>query len=100
MAINPATGVQTGVTTTPFNIQSWSGLAIDPTTGHLWLGSAGGGAQLVEYLIGAGGALTELRRVDTTAQGINQNEISGLSFAPDGTLYVASSQGEIYKIAT
>jgi glucose/arabinose dehydrogenase len=33
------------------------------------------------------------------AQGVNQNEISGLSFGPDGKLYVASTQGEIYKVS-
>ena len=98
IAINPATGVQTGVITAPFNIQSWSGLAIDPTSGHLWLGAINGGDQLVEYLIGAGGSLTELRRLDLTSQGLNQNEISGLSFAADGKLWVASTQGELYQV--
>jgi hypothetical protein len=33
-----------------------------------------------------------------SSQGINQSEISGLSFGPDGKLYVASTQGEIYKV--
>jgi len=32
------------------------------------------------------------------AQGINQNEISGLSFDAAGNLWVASTQGEIYKV--
>jgi hypothetical protein len=98
VAINSATGVQTGVTTAPFSIQSWSGLAIQPSTGHLWLGSQNGGGQLVEYLIGAGGTLTQQRIVNVSSQGINQNEISGLSFAADGSLYVASTQGEVYVI--
>ncbi len=100
IAISPTTGAQLATFTTPFTFGSWSGLAIDPTTGHLWLGTYTGGAQLVEYQVSAGGALTELRRLDTTAQGLDQNEISGLSFAADGSLYVASIQGEIYKINT
>jgi len=98
IAINPSTGVQTGVTIAPFNVQTWSGLAIDPSSGHLWLGSTGGGAELVEYAIAAGGALSEVRRLDPSSQGINQGEISGLSFGPDGKLYVASTQGEVYRV--
>jgi len=44
------------------------------------------------------GAFSEVRRVQTASQGINQNEISGLSFAPDGSLWVSSTQGELYKV--
>ena len=98
VAVNATTGVQTGVTIAPFNIQSNSGLAIDATTGHLWLGAQNGGAALVEYLIGAGGALTQLRTVNVSSQGINQNEISGLSFDPTGKLWIASTQGDVYKV--
>lgn len=98
VAINAATGAQTGVTTAPYNIQSWAGLAIQPSNGHLWLGAVNGGSTLVEYLIGAGGALTQLRTLDVSAQGVNQNEISGLSFDAAGKLWVASTQGEIYKV--
>ena len=100
VAINAATGVQTGVSTAPFNIQSWSGLAIDPTTGHLWLGAFNGGGQLVEYQVSGAGVLSELRRLDLASQRVNNNEISGLSFAADGSLWVSSTQGEIYKINT
>ncbi len=98
VAVNATTGVQTGVTIAPFNIQSNSGLAIDATTGHLWLGAQNGGAALVEYLIGAGGARTQLRRVNVSSQGINQNEISGLSFDSTGKLWIASTQGDVYKV--
>ena len=98
IVINPATGAQTAALTAPFNIQTWSGLAIDPTTGHLWLGGVNGGPQAVEYQVAAGGALTELRRIDLAAQGVNQNEISGISFDASGTLWVASTQGEIYRV--
>jgi ligand-binding sensor domain-containing protein len=98
VAINAATGVQTGITTAPYNIQSWSGLAIQPSNGHLWLGAVNGGSTLVEYQIGAGGALTQLRTLDISAQGVNQNEISGLSFDAAGNLWVSSTQGEIYKV--
>ncbi|MGE0642375.1 MAG: Ig-like domain-containing protein [Nitrospira sp.] len=100
VAVSPTTGAELGTTTPPFDVQTWSGLAIDPGTGHLWLGAANGGPQLVEYQIGAGGALTELRRLDTSTQGLNQNEISGLSFGPDGALWAASIQGLLYKLNT
>jgi ligand-binding sensor domain-containing protein len=98
--LSAATGAQVGVITAPFNIQSYSGLAIDPTTGHLWLGAANGGAQLVEYSVGSAGVLTELRRLDTRSQNINENEISGLSFDAAGNLWVSSTRGDIYKINT
>ena len=91
--LDAATGKQVAAITAPFNIQSWSGLAIDPGTGHLWLGAINGGDQLVEYRIDGTGVLTELRRLDASLQGIRRNEISGLSFAPDGSLWVASTQG-------
>ena len=96
--LSATSGAQLGVITAPFNIQSYSGLAVDPTTGHLWLGALNGGPQLVEYQVGASGVLTELRRLDTRAQNLGANEISGLSFAPDGSLWVASTQGELYRI--
>jgi len=96
--LSATSGAQLGVMTAPFNVQSWAGLAIDPSSGHLWLGAVNGGPQLVEYRIEASGVLTELRRVDTRAQGLNDNEISGLSFAPDGSLWAASTQGELYRL--
>jgi hypothetical protein len=68
--------------------------------GHLWLGAANGGAQLVEYSVGSAGVLTELRRLDTRSQNINENEISGLSFDAAGNLWVSSTRGDIYKINT
>ena len=37
--------------------------------------------------------LTELRRVNLASQGINQNEISGLAFAPGGLLWVVDFLG-------
>lgn len=98
IAVNPATGAQVGISTAPFNIQSWSGLAIEPSTGHLWLGAFNGGPQLAEFQIGAGGALTLLGTRDVSDQRINQNEISGLSFDLDGNLWISSTQGEIYKV--
>ena len=95
--LSPVTGAQLAAVPAPFNVQSWAGLAIDPATGHLWLGAVNGGPQLVEFRIDAVGTLTELRRIDTRAQGLDQNEISGLSFGPGGSIWVASTQGEIYR---
>jgi hypothetical protein len=52
----------------------------------------------LEYRIDGPSSLTLLRTLDATSQNINQNEISGLSFAADGSLWVASNQGEVYRI--
>jgi hypothetical protein len=92
------TGAQLGAVTVPFSVQSAAGVTIDPTTGHLWLGALNGGSQLLEYRIDDAGSLTLLRSLDATSQNINQNEISGLSFAADGSLWVASTLGEVYRI--
>ena len=43
---------------------------------------------------------TQLRSLSLVAQGLNQNEISGLAFAPDGALWVASTQGVLYRVLT
>ncbi len=99
VALNPATGAQVGVTTTTLNFGSGAGLAIQPSNGHLWAGALQSGSTLIEYQIGAGGALTELRRVDISTQGINQNEIVGLSFDAAGNLWVASSQGDLVRVS-
>ena len=97
--LSAATGEQLAVISAPFNMWTWAGLAIDPVSGHLWLGSANGGPQLVEYRIDGLGAFVELRRIDTRAQRLDGNEITGLSFSPDGTLYISSTLGEIYRLA-
>ncbi|MEY4764987.1 MAG: hypothetical protein RI907_1660, partial [Pseudomonadota bacterium] len=98
VAIDPATGAQLASSATGITLGN-AGLAIEPATGHLWLGTQDLVAQVVEYQIGATGALTELRRVNLSNQGINQNEITGLSFDASGKLWVASTQGEVYKVS-
>jgi outer membrane protein assembly factor BamB len=92
--LNAATGAQIAAFTVPFNVQNWAGLAIDPVSGNLWLGSYTNTWELVE-LTRAG---VEVRRVDLRAQGVNDNEISGLAFAPDGSLLVASTHGVVYRV--
>jgi len=94
------TGTQLGAVTVPFSVVTNAGITIDPATGHLWLGALNGGAQLLEYRIDDTNAFTLLRTLNATSQNINQNEISGLSFAADGALWVASTQGEVYRIDT
>ncbi|WP_457334994.1 hypothetical protein [Rhizobacter sp. P5_C2] len=96
--LSSASGAQLAAITAPFSVLNAAGLAIDPSSGHLWLGTANGGALLVEYRIDGTGQLSELRRLDASAQNLNQNEVSGLSFAPDGALWVASTQAELYRI--
>ncbi|MDH3461143.1 MAG: hypothetical protein OEM00_09250, partial [Burkholderiaceae bacterium] len=95
LEIDPSNGAQIGSPIAlPVNVQSWAGLAIDPVTGNLWVGSSGGGTQVVEITRTG----TEVRRVDISAQGVNQGEISGLVFGTDGKLYVASTNGAVYKV--
>jgi outer membrane protein assembly factor BamB len=91
--LDPASGAEIATVATPLNIQSWAGLAIDPVSGNLWIGSTQGN-EIVE--ITRAGA--EVRRINLVPQGINQNEISGLAFGPDGALWVASTQGQVFKV--
>ena len=92
--INPATGAVLASITTPVNMQTWSGIAIDPVTNNLWIGSTQTGATIVEITRTG----TEVRRVSLASQGINQGEISGLSFDNAGNLWVASTQGQLYRV--
>jgi outer membrane protein assembly factor BamB len=92
--LNAATGAQVNAFTLPFNVQSWSGLAIDPVSHNLWVGSYSTVGRIYE-ITRAG---VEVRHVDLAAQGIDANEISGLAFGPDGKLYVGSTQGVVYRI--
>ena len=41
---------------------------------------------------------TVLRQVSLAAQGIDNNEISGLAFDAQANLYAASTQGVVYKV--
>jgi hypothetical protein len=91
--INAATGAEIASFVVPFPVYSYAGLAVDPVTGNLWLGTYSAAATLVE-LTRTG---TEVRRLDLASQGVNDNEISGLAFAPDGSLRVASSSGVVYE---
>jgi hypothetical protein len=92
--INPATGAEIKSFAVPFSVSSYAGLALDPVSGNLWLGTYSSGATLVE-LTRAG---TEVRRLDLASQGVGSNEISGLAFAPDGSLRLASTNGVVYRI--
>jgi hypothetical protein len=92
--INPATGAEITSFAVPFSVSTYAGLAIDPVSGNLWLGTYSSGATLVE-LTRAG---TEVRRLDLASQGVGSNEISGLAFAPDGSLRLASTNGVVYRI--
>ncbi|WP_374476423.1 Ig-like domain-containing protein [Zoogloea sp.] len=89
---NPADGNEIGRYALPINIQSNAGIAIDPTDGNFWIGSSSGGTQLVK--IDRKGI--ELGRFDLGSEGFS-GTLSGLAFAADGTLRVASSDGMIYR---
>jgi len=90
--IDPADGSQLSSFAAPANAGE-SGMAIDPVTGNLWYGTDGG--RIVYEVTTAGVAV---RSVDLTAQGINQNEITGLAFDAGGSLLVSSSQGRVYRV--
>ncbi|SEF48157.1 Ig-like domain (group 3) [Nitrosospira multiformis ATCC 25196] len=92
--INAATGAEIASFAVPFTTYSYAGLTIDPVTGNLWLGTYSAAATLVEFTRTG----TEVRRIDLASQGVNDSEISGLAFAPDGSLRVASSNGVVYRI--
>jgi uncharacterized protein YjiK len=96
LELDAATGAVLNTIAAPVNVQSWAGLALDPRSGNLWVGSTGSANQVVE-ITRAG---TEVRRIDLAGQGVNNNEISGLAFDADGNLFVASTQGVVYKIDT
>ncbi len=98
VALSTATGAQGSVSPVASSVQGSAGLAINPLDGHLWLGSAAAVGTLSEYTIGLAGLLTLVRTVDISSQGIDQSEVSGLSFDTSGVLWVASTQGEIYRI--
>jgi len=93
--VNPATGAEISRVNVPLNVQSYAGMAIDPNDGNFWIGSYNGTSQLVK--IDHSG--TELKRVDLSSQGVSGNEVSGLAFAADGSVRVASTQGVIYKVS-
>jgi hypothetical protein len=94
LEINAATGALINTIAVPLDPRSHAGIAIDPSSGNLWIGSTNGGAQVVEITRGG----VEVRRIDLGNRGVNQNEISGLAFAADGRLAVASTQGAIYLV--
>lgn len=93
LQINATTGALEAAITVPLSISSWAGLAVSPVSGNLWIGSTASTFVVEMTRTGA-----EVRRIDLSAQGVNQNEISGLSFLPDGRLLVASTQGEVYRV--
>jgi hypothetical protein len=79
----------------PVNVTSATGLAIDPVTGNLWLGSYYGGSNVV--LINRNG--TEIRRVDLASQGVSGNVIAGLAFGADGQLRVSTTTGVVHVVS-
>jgi outer membrane protein assembly factor BamB len=91
--VNATTGSEIGRYSLPVNIQGTAGIAIDPADGNFWLSGSNAGSQLVK--VDRQGV--ELRRVDLAGQGIPNGQVSGISFAADGTLRISSNQGVIYQ---
>jgi hypothetical protein len=95
VAINPANGAEIAGSrfNLPFNAGE-AGLALDPAgDGTFWYGSDQSNS--VVHLSATG---TVIKTDDLTAQGINQNEINGLSFDNTGKLLVASRIGVVYRV--
>jgi hypothetical protein len=92
--IDPASGLAVDRFDLAPAVTNGSALAIDPLSGTFWIGAYDGGSQLVE--ISRTGS--EIRRVDLSSQDVKNNEITGLAFAPDGSLRVASSLGVVYRV--
>ena len=89
--INPATGAEVSSFALPFNAGE-AGLAIDPS-GNIWYGSDQS-TNVVE--LSRTGIV--LKTVNLASQGIDDNEISGLTFDAAGNLYAASTRGVAYKV--
>jgi hypothetical protein len=58
------------------------------------MGSYNDGSTLVEFDRSG----TEVQRINLASQGINDAEISGLSFDDTGKLLVSSTQGRVYRV--
>ncbi|MEQ1563152.1 MAG: hypothetical protein ABL935_07115, partial [Nitrospiraceae bacterium] len=70
-----------------------SGLALDPTSGNLWLGSSQ--STVVVELTKTG---TVVRTVDLLHQGLAVNELTGIAFDGTGALWVSTSNGVLLKM--
>jgi hypothetical protein len=90
--INAATGAEISSFVLPFNAGE-AGLAINPVTGNLWYGS-----DQSTNVIEMSRTGTVLRTLNLALQGVDQGETAGLAFDAAGKLYVASTQGVIYKV--
>ena len=93
LEIDPADGTVLASFNSPLHGDE-AGLAVDPVTGNLWMGSFNEISTLVEFdRLGA-----EVRRIDLASQGINNQEISGLAFDDTGKLLISSTQGRVYRV--
>jgi hypothetical protein len=93
--VNPANGEVVATVGLPFDVHpSHGGLALDPATGNLWVGS-GSGPEVAEVNPATG---TVLRRVSLAPQGVG-GQISGLAFDDAGNLLVSSVTGVVYRTA-
>jgi hypothetical protein len=94
LEIDPADGT----VLSSFNTPLWgdeAGFAIDPVTGNLWMGNYNNPSSDLVEMTRTG---TELRRISIAAQGVDDAEISGLSFDDTGMLLVSSTQGRVYRV--
>ena len=89
--VDPKTGLTLSQFATPAGVDySNGGLALDPTSGNLWLGSAA--SNVIYEVSKANGSVVQ--KVDLSPQGVTG--IGGLAFNAAGQLLVASTDGVIY----
>ena len=92
--VDPKTGLTLSQFATPASVDySNGGLALDPTTGALWLGSA---ASNVIYEVSKANGTVQ-QKVDLTPPGVAG--IAGLAFNASGQLLVASTNGVVYTVS-
>ncbi|WP_419580402.1 Ig-like domain-containing protein [Stieleria magnilauensis] len=91
LQIDPTSGAVLNSFALPIDV-NYGGLAIDPVTGNLWIGSSQT-TSVSEYT--TAGVL--VRSVNLSAQGLG-NELSGLAFDAAGRLFVSSNNGVVYRL--
>ena len=89
--VDPNTGLTLAQFAAPEAVDYWNGgLALDPTSGQLWLGSSS--SNMIYEVNKSAGAV--LQKVDLSSQGVAG--IAGLAFNASGQLLVASTDGVVF----
>ncbi len=95
--LDARTGAELARVALPVNVQSYAGLALDPVDGNLWIAGRYSSRELVKV----DRAGVELARADLSALApvLENRSITGLAFAQDGSVRIASNDGTVYRAA-